>query len=191
MQETIKNLAKAFIGESQARNRYTYYASIARKEGYEQIAAIFLETADQEKEHAKHLFEYLQEMKKDLGVEEKVEATVPITLGTTIENLKAAIAGETYEHTSMYPEFAETAEKEGLQEVADRFRAYVQAETHHDERYQKILSELEAGKTFKKDEEVWWVCRECGYQHFGQEAPKVCPSCEHVQAFYQLKCETY
>ncbi|MFA4871818.1 MAG: ferritin family protein [Patescibacteria group bacterium] len=194
MKQTLMNLAKAFIGESQARNRYTFYASIARKEGYEQIAEIFALTADQEKEHAKRLFEHIQELKQKseetIG-EIKVEAPVPTTIGPTKENLVAAIAGENYEHTLMYPEFAKIAEAEGLPHIAARLKSIAKAEEHHEERYQKLLNEAAAGTVFKKEKEVWWVCRECGYVHFGQEAPIKCPSCDHAQAFYQLKCEEY
>jgi rubrerythrin len=194
MQETLKNLTKAFIGESQARNRYTYYSKVAREEGFEQIGAIFEDTANQEKEHAKRLFEHIQELKKgskeDLD-EIKVEAAAPTVYGTTVENLKAAIAGENWEHTSMYPEFAEIAEKEGLSGIAQRLRSIAKAEEHHEERYLKILKEVEAGTVFKKDKEIWWACRECGYQHFGKEAPKKCPSCDHEQAFYQVKSEEF
>lgn len=194
MQKTLENLTKAFIGESQARNRYTFYAKVARKEGYEQIGAIFQDTADQEKEHAKRLFEHIQELKKKIGgdLEEiKVEAAAPTVYGTTAENLKAAIAGENWEHTSMYPEYAETAQEEGLSEIAQRLRSISKAEEHHEERYLKLLKAVEGGTVFKKDKEIWWVCRECGYQHFGTEAPKKCPSCDHEQAFYQVKCEEY
>jgi rubrerythrin len=194
MKETLKNLTKAFIGESQARNRYTFYARTAIKEGYEQIGAIFQDTADQEKTHAKRLFEHIQELKKeekgDLG-EIKVEAAAPTVYDTTAENLKAAIAGENWEHTSMYPEFAEVAEKEGYSGIAQRLRSIAKAEEHHEERYIKILKEVEAGTVFKKDKEIWWACRECGYQHFGTSAPEKCPSCDHPQAFYQVKCEEY
>jgi rubrerythrin len=194
MKQTIQNLSKAFIGESQARNRYTYYAKIAKQEGFEQIAGIFLETAEQEKIHAKREFEHIQELKKQLGEgfeEIKVEASAPTAYGATIENLKAAIAGETYEYTDMYPEFAQTAEEEGLTNIAARFRAIAKAEEHHRERYEKLLKELEAGTTFKKSEETVWACRECGYIHVGKEAPAKCPSCDHPQAYYQVKCENY
>ncbi|MCX6796052.1 MAG: rubrerythrin family protein [Candidatus Falkowbacteria bacterium] len=194
MKETIKNLTKAFIGESQARNRYTFYAKIARDEGYEQIAAVFLLTADQEKAHAKRLFEHINELKKqsneDLS-EIIVEAAAPTTYGTTIENLKAAIAGENHEYTQMYPEFAATAEKEGLNDLAVRLRSIAKAETHHEERYKKLLEQLEQDTIFQKDKEIWWTCRECGYVHFGAAAPDKCPSCDHPQAFYELKCEEY
>ncbi len=195
MKETLKNLAKAFIGESQARNRYTMYASIARKEGFEQISEIFLLTADQEREHAKKLFDHIQELKKELTPEEMkeimVEAAVPTTVGTTAENLAAAIGGENYEHTTMYPEFAKIANEEGYPEVANRMRNIAKAEIHHEERYQKLLDNVSAGTIFKKEQEVSWVCRECGYMHTGKEAPGKCPSCDHAQAFYQVKCEEY
>jgi len=189
MKKTLENLTKAFIGESQARNRYTFYASIARKEGYEQIAEIFQITADNEKEHAKRLFEHIQGLKD--GDEMTVEAAAPLVLGTTIDNLKSAIAGEQYEYTQMYPEFADTAEQEGLDKIATRLRAIAKAEEHHGGRYQKLLAELEAGSVFKKDEPVEWVCRECGYVHKGIEPPKECPSCDHPRSFYQVKCEQY
>ena len=194
MKETIKNLTKAFVGESQARNRYTFYAKIARDEGYEQIAAIFMLTADQEKAHAKRLFEHINELKKqsdeDLS-EIKVEAAAPTTYGITIENLKESIAGENFEYTKMYPEFADQAETDGFPEIAIRLRSIAKAEEHHEERYKKILAQLEAGTIFQKDKEVWWVCRECGYVHFGVNPPEKCPSCDHPRAFYEIKCEEY
>ena len=189
MKETLKNLTKAFIGESQARNRYTFYAKLAKKEGFEQIAEIFLLTADNEKEHAKRLFEHIQELKKSDEIQ--VEAVAPLVYGKTAENLKAAIAGEHYEYTEMYPEFAKVAEKEGLSKIAKRLRAIAIAEKHHEERYKKLLKEVEAGTVFKKKKQVWWICRECGYVHFGKEAPKKCPSCDHTTSFYQIKCEEY
>ena len=193
--ETLQNLAKAFAGESQARNRYTYYAKVAQKQGYEQIAEIFLVTADQEKTHAKRLFEHIQELKKELPEEEqkeiKVDSVAPTVYDDTIKNLKAAIAGENYENTTMYPEFAKTAEKEGLKMIAARLRAIAKAEEHHKERYKKLLEQLENNTLFKKSEKVWWVCRECGYAHFGKEPPEKCPACNHPKAFYQVKCEEY
>jgi rubrerythrin len=194
MQETLSALAKAFIGESQARNRYTFYAKIARTEGYEQIGAIFEETANQEREHAHWLMKLIQELKKKIGGnldELIVEAKVPTIYGTTAENLKSAIAGEHYEQTEMYPEFADIAEKEGLPEIADRLRSIAKAEAHHEERYNKLLAQLEAGTIFKKDKEIVWVCRECGYMHIGFEPPEKCPACGHARAFYQVKCEEY
>ena len=194
MLKTIENLAKAFVGESQARNRYTMYSKVAKKEGFEQIAEIFLITADQEREHAAQLFKEIQELKKmsDQQLSAlKVEAEVPTIYGTTAENLQSAIDGENYEHTQMYPEFAEIAESEGFVKIGARLRAIAKAEEHHEERYQKLLNQVKAGTVFKKEEEVWWVCRECGYVHFGKEAPEECPSCNHARAFYQLKCEEY
>jgi len=194
MKETIQNLAKAFIGESQARNRYGFYAKAAKKEGYEQIAGIFRETADQEKEHASQLFKLINELKKESSEdlsEVKVEAAAPTILGTTVENLKAAMAGENYEHTTMYPEFAKKAKEEGLPHIEAKLKAIAKAEEHHEERYQKLLKEVEAGTVFKKEEETVWVCRECGYVHVGQEPPEECPSCNHPRAYYQVECEMY
>ncbi len=195
MKKTIENLAKAFIGESQARNRYNFYSKVARKEGFEQIAEIFLATAENEREHAKKLFEHIQELKKKIGgknlAEIKVETVAPTTFGSTADNLKAAIAGEHYENTEMYPEFAAIAEKEGLPEIAKRLKAIAKAEEHHEERYKKLLKEVEGKTVFKKEKKVWWVCRECGYTYFGIEPPKKCPSCDHKKGFYQIKCEEY
>ena len=186
---TEKNLLTAFAGESQARNRYTYFANKARKEGYVQIANIFEETANQEKEHAKRLFEHIQELKPEAEI--VIETTAPTAYGTTIENIKAAIAGEHFEHSEMYPEFAAKAEEEGLDKIALRLKAIGQAEVHHEERYKKLLEQLEKGTIFKKDQEVEWVCRECGYVHKGTEPPEECPSCDHSKSFYQVKCEEY
>ena len=176
MAQTLLNLAQAFVGESQARNRYAFYAKIAKKEGYEQIAEIFLLTADNEKEHAKRIFEHIQELKETDKII-NVEAAVPTVYGSTQENLEAAIKGEHYEYTQMYPEFAKVAQKEGYPKIAQRFK--------------KLLKEIKAGAIFKKEKEVWWVCRECGYVHFGKTPPKACPSCDHPQSFYQVKCEKY
>lgn len=194
MENTTENLVKAFIGESQARNRYTFYAKIAKKEGFEQITGIFLITAENEKEHASNLFKLINELKKKSseGLDEiKVEAVAPAVLGSTAENLKAAIAGENYEHTKMYPEFADVAETEGFPEIAERLRAIAKAEEHHEERYKKLLKEVQAGTFFKKEKDVWWVCREWGYIHFGKEPPEKCPSCDHPRSCFQLKCEEY
>ena len=194
MKKTIENLAKAFVGESQARNRYTFYAKIAKKEGYEQVAEIFLLTADNEKEHATWIFRLINELKKkgDENLDElKIEALVPTILTTTAENLKAAITGENYEYTKMYPEFTKVAEEEGLNDIAGRLKSIAKAESHHEERYKKILEEVEVGTVFKKDKEVEWVCRECGYVHVGIEPPEKCPSCDHEKSFYQIKCEEY
>jgi rubrerythrin len=194
MNQTIQNLTKAFIGESQARNRYSFYAKVAMKEGYEQIAEIFTVTAENERIHAKRLFEQINELKKKN--KEKldpimVEAEAPTTYGTTIDNLKAAIAGEHHEHSTMYPEFAEIAKNEGIPELAARLLAIAKAEEHHEERYKKLLKEVEAGTVFKKKKEIYWICRECGYMHFGKEPPVKCPACDHPTAFYQVKCEEY
>lgn len=194
MNQTIQNLVKAFIGESQARNRYTFYAKIAKKEGFEQIAEIFEKTADQEREHAKWLFRLINELKKksreDLS-EVRVEAVAPTILGDTAENLKAAISGEHYENSQMYPKFADVAEKEGFPEIAARLRAIAIAEKHHEERYKKLLKEVEGKSVFKKSKKVYWVCRKCGYVHEGREPPKECPSCGHPFNYFERKCEEF
>ncbi len=190
MKETIFNLAKAFIGESQARNRYDCYAKIAQKEGFEQIAEVFRITAENEKVHAKRLFEHIQGIKQgnDAIV---VETEAPTVYGTTVENLKAAIEGENYEYSQMYPEFAKKADEEGLGEIASRMRAIAKAEEHHEDRYKKLLAQVENSTVFKKDRELEWVCRECGFVFIGQEPPEQCPSCDHPQSYYQVKCEQY
>ncbi len=191
MQQTLNNLAKAFIGESQARNRYTFYSKAAREEGFEQIAEIFLQTADNEKEHAKRLFEHISELNKGKATELRVDAAAPTALGNTAENLKAAIAGEHYENSEMYPGFAAVAENEGFPEIAARLRAISKAEEHHEERYKKLLKGVEAGTVFKKGKKVFWVCRECGYVDFGEEPPEKCPSCGHERGYFQIKSEEY
>jgi len=191
MKKTLQNLTKAFIGESQARNRYTFYAKIARSEGFEQIAGVFSQTADQEKEHAKRLFEHISQLKGKKHQEIVVKIAAPTTFATTKDNLKAAIAGENYEHTKMYPEFAKTAAYEGYKKIASRLSAIAIAEKHHEERYKKLLQQLEKKTVFKKNKPVWWVCRECGYVHFGKTPPTKCPSCDHPTSFYQIKCEEY
>ena len=165
--KTEQNLKDAFAGESQARNKYTYYASVAKKEGYEKIAAIFLETAENEKMHAKLHFNLLA------------------GIGTTAENLKAAAAGEEEEYTDMYPRMAREAKEEGFADIAYMFEAIGKIEKHHNERYKKLLEELEAGKAFSKGEKTSWKCRECGHIHEGTEAPKICPVCKHPQAFFE------
>ncbi len=193
--ETINNLMNAFIGESMARNRYTLYSGVARKEGYEQIAEIFLLTADNEFEHGEWNFKMIRQINQKAGdhalKEIEVTASGPTTFGTTIENLKSAIVGENHEHTVMYPEYADIADKEGYPDIANRLRAIGKAETHHEERFKKILKELEEGTVFKKDKPVQWMCRKCGYVHEGNEPPEKCPSCDHEKNFYQVKCETY
>ena len=194
MKETLKNLVKAFIGESQARNRYTFYAKIAKKEGFDQIAEIFLLTAENEREHAKWLFRLINEVKKKSGEdlnEIEVEASAPTTLGSTAENLRAAIEGEHYENSEMYPGFADIAEEEGFPEIAGRLRAIAIAEEHHEDRYKKLLSKIENNTVFRDDEKVYWVCRKCGYIYEGKEPPKECPSCSHPSNYFELKCENY
>ncbi len=191
MKKTLENLTKAFIGESQARNRYSFYASVAKKEGYEKIAEVFNLTADQEKQHAKWLLRMINEIKEKDVNELTVEADAPLVFETTKDNLKAAIEGENYEHQDMYPEFAKTAREEGYDSVANRLEAIAKAEEHHEERYKKILKSLEEGALFEKEEEVWWVCRECGYHVYSKVAPQVCPSCDHPQSYYEVKCEEF
>ena len=183
---TERNLLTAFAGESQARNRYTYFASQARKEGYEQIAAVFAETADNEREHAKRLFKLLE------GGEVEIAAAFPAgVIGTTAENLEAAAAGERHEHTRMYPEFARVAEEEGFPEIAAVLRAIAVAEREHERRYLALLQNLREGKVFRKDRPVRWRCRNCGYVHEGTEAPERCPVCEHPRAFFEVLAENW
>jgi len=184
--QTEKNLVAAFAGESQARNRYTYFASKARKEGYRQIAAIFEETANQEKEHAKREFKFLQ------GGEVEITASFPAgVIGDTVDNLKAAAAGEHYEQAEMYPGFAEVAEKEGFGEIAEVFRSIAVAEKRHEERYLALAENIAGDRVFKRDKPVRWVCRNCGYVHEGMEAPKMCPACSHPQALFEVEAENY
>ena len=184
--ETEKNLLKAFAGESQARNRYTYFASQAKKDGYVQVSNVFIETANQEKEHAKRLFKFLQ------GGEVEITAAFPAgVIGTTAENLKAAAGGENHEHTSMYPEFAVTADKEGLTEIASVFRSIAVAEKQHEKRFLGLLANIENGSVFKKEEPVFWFCQNCGYVHVGVEAPEKCPACAHPQAHFMLISENW
>ena len=184
--QTEKNLLTAFAGESQARNRYSFFASQARKEGYMQISAIFEETANQEKEHAKRLFKFLE------GGDVKVEASFPAgVIGTTLENLKAAAAGEHYEQTEMYPGFAKVAAEEGFDEIAKVFSNIAVAERFHEKRYLALASNIEKGLVFKRPEKVVWRCRNCGYLHEGTEAPEKCPACAHPQAYFELVCENW
>jgi rubrerythrin len=183
---TEKNLLTAFAGESQARNRYTYFASQAKEEGYEQIAAIFLETADNEKEHAKREFKFL------VGGEAKIEAAFPAgVIGSTAQNLAAAASGEHYENTLMYPEFAQVAEEEGFQEIAAVFKAIIRAEQGHEARYLALLANLENNRVFQREEKATWRCRNCGYIHEGNTPPKVCPACGHPQAYFELEGRNY
>ncbi|NMB67045.1 rubrerythrin family protein [Candidatus Woesearchaeota archaeon] len=186
--ETSKNLLKAFAGESQARNRYTYFASVAKKEGFEQISSIFLETADNEKEHAKVFFRYLNEINEPL----EINASYPAgKIGTTKENLLAAANGENEEWSSLYPEFEEIARKEGFDEIADSFKEIAEVEQEHEKRYRRLLKNLQEAKVFKKDKVVRWKCRNCGYVYEGKEAPESCPACKHPQSYYELLEENY
>jgi rubrerythrin len=187
--ETEKNLLKAFAGESQARNRYTYFASVAKKEGYEQISAIFTETADNEKEHAKIFFKYLE---KSGGAKVEIIASYPAgKIGTTRENLLAAANGEKEEWSALYPNFEKVARKEGFKEIADSFKQIAEVEEQHEKRYRIFLKNLEDKKVFKRDKVVLWKCRNCGYVHEGKEAPEQCPACKHPQAYYELLDENY
>ena len=192
MKQTFLNLGAAFVGESMARNRYTMYNKVARTEGFEQIAGIFAETADQERVHARVLFELLQDIKAENGgVLKLANAEVPLVLGTTAENLQAAIDGEHYETTTMYPGFADIADQEGYKAIAVRLRAIAVAESHHEERYSKLLKEVKAQSVFKKEHKIIWVCRECGYVYEGTEPPVKCPACQYPSSFYQVKSEEY
>lgn len=180
--QTEKNLLTSFAGESQARNRYTFFASAAKKEGYEQISAIFTETAEQEKEHAKRMFKYLE------GGVVEITASFPAgVIGKTIDNLKAAAAGENEEWTEAYPHFAEVADAEGFPEIAEMYRRIAIAEKGHEERYRAFIKNIEDGTVFVKEEETVWQCRNCGYIHVGKEAPESCPACNHPQAYFEVK----
>lgn len=184
--QTEKNLLKAFAGESQARTRYSYFASQAVKDGYEQIADIFIETAKNEREHAKVFFKYLK------GGMVEINAEYPAgVIGTTAENLKAAAEGEKMEWGSLYPDFAETAEKEGLPEVARSFREIAKVESYHERRYRKLLENIENGRVFRRDKPVKWKCRNCGYVLEGEEPPEKCPACKHPKSYYELWMENY
>ncbi|MHA1342531.1 MAG: rubrerythrin [Promethearchaeota archaeon] len=194
MKKTIENLMTAFIGESQARNRYTIFAKIAKKEGYGLISKIFLETANQEREHAGWNYKMLQELKKNESFEElTVSAGGPTTYGTTLENLKSAIAGEDYEWKEMYPGFADVAKEEGLNDIANRLRAIAIAEKHHSERYGKLLKLIGDDAFFKRGEKIVWVCMECGYEVEMDELPEdwTCPSCSHPRDYFRKKSEDF
>jgi rubrerythrin len=183
---TEKNLLGAFAGESQARNRYTFFAGQARKDGFVQIADIFVETAEQEKEHAKRFFKFLE------GGELEISATFPAgIIGATLDNLKAAAAGENHEHTSIYPGFARVAEEEGFKDVAATFRAVSVAEKQHEKRYLDLAANIEAGRVFKRAAPATWRCRNCGYLHVGLAAPELCPACLHPQAHFELLGENW
>ena len=183
---TEKNILTAFAGESQARNRYGFFAKQAKKEGYEQISAIFEETAEQERAHAKRLFAFLE------GGEVEVTASFPAgEIATTVENLKASAAGENHEHTSMYPEFAKVAREEGFTEIAEVMLAIAVAEKMHEDRYLAMVANIENGKVFQKDSKTKWKCRKCGYVHEGDTAPDKCPACAHPQSYYEVKSENW
>jgi rubrerythrin len=184
--ETEKNLLKAFAGESQARNRYTFFMNVAKKEGYEQIAGIFQETADNEKEHAEIFFKHLE------GGEVEITAAYPAgKIGTTAENLLAAAEGEKMEWGTLYPGFGKKAREEGFDKVAESFKEIGDIEEKHEERYRRLLENVKAGNVFKRGKVVEWKCRNCGYVHDGKEAPKVCPACKHPQSYYELLAENY
>ena len=184
--QTEKNLLKAFAGESQARNRYTFFASIAKREGFEQIAAIFRETADNEKEHAEVFFKHLE------GGDVEIDATYPAgKIGTTAENLLAAAEGEKLEWGTLYPDFKQVAAKEGFKGVAESFEEIAEVEAQHEKRYRKLLANVTTGTVFKRDSDVQWKCRNCGYVHTGKESPPICPACKHAQSYYELLVENY
>lgn len=184
--KTEQNLLKAFAGESQARNRYEFFASVAKKEGLEQIAGIFIETAGQEKEHAKRFFKFLE------GGDVEIQAAYPAgKIGNTAENLKAAAMGENEEWSILYPAFAKTAAEEGFSDIATAFKMIATVEAEHEGRYLKLLENLKKGIVFEKDGEVYWMCRNCGYIHKGKKAPKECPACVHPQAYFEVKKDNY
>lgn len=190
--KTLGNLMKAFAGEAQARNRYTYYAGVARKEGYKQIEAIFLETADHEKEHAKRFYKFILEgLNGELPAMIEVNASYPVAQGTTLDNLLAAADGENEEWSDLYPSFADVAEEEGFKEIATAFRMISRSEEEHERRYRKLAENVKQNKVFKKDEKIVWKCRNCGYIHEGDTAPEVCPACVHPQAHFEVFVENY
>ncbi len=184
--QTEKNILTAFAGESQARNRYTYFASKAKKEGFVQISSVFEETANQEKEHAKRLFKLLE------GGEVEITGSFPAgIIGSTLENLKGSAQGENYEHTTMYPDFAKIARDEGFDEIATVFEAIAVAEKQHEKRYNMLALNIEKNKVFKKDSKVTWQCRNCGYIHENDEATAICPACKHPQSYFEILKENY
>ena len=183
--KTEQNLINAYAGESQARNRYTYFAKQAKEEGYEQISEIFCMTADNEKEHAKLFYEYIGNTRGH------VDAEYPFELGTTEENLESAAAGEKEEWSFLYADAEKTAREEGFDEIADTFHHVIEAEKHHEQRYLKLLENIKNDTVFSKDKEILWMCRECGYVYKGKSAPKKCPNCHHPQGYFQVLCENY
>ena len=184
--KTEQNLLKSFAGESQARSRYTFFASVAKKEGFEQIAGVFMETAEQEKEHAKRFFKFLE------GGMVEITASYPAgIIGTTMENLAAAADGENEEWADLYPAFADIAEEEGFKQIAVAFRMIAKVEAEHEKRYRKLLANLTEGKVFEKDEAIFWQCRNCGFVIEAKKAPMKCPACEHPQAYFEPKKNNY
>lgn len=184
--KTEKNLLKAFAGESQARNRYTYFSNVAKKEGFEQIAGIFQETADNEREHAEIYFKHLE------GGDVEITATYPAgRIGTTAENLLAAAEGEKLEWGTLYPGFEKIAREEDLEKAAESFKEIAEVEERHEKRYRKLLEDVKAGIVFRSDKVIEWKCRNCGYVHTGKEAPKECPACKHPQSYYERLAENY
>jgi len=184
--KTEQNLLKSFAGESQARSRYTFFASVAKKEGYEQIAGVFMETAEQEKEHAKRFFKFLE------GGMVEITASYPAgMIGTTHENLLEAANGENEEWADLYPEFAKVADEEGFKAIATAFRTIAKVEAEHEARYRKLLGRLIDGSIFEREEEIEWQCRNCGYVHTGKKAPETCPACQHPKSYFEPKKENY
>lgn len=190
--KTLENLMKAVAGESQARNRYNWYASIANKDGYKQIEAIFSETADNEKEHAKRFFKLaLEGMNGEVPADVDIAATYPLAMGNTLENLKYAAAGENEEWSALYPEFAKVADIEGFPDIASAFKMILKVEQRHETRFRKLAANIADGKVFKKDESAYWICRNCGYVHECSSAPDKCPACLHPQAYFEIFKENY
>lgn len=190
--KTAENLMKAFAGESQARNRYTFYASVADKEGYKQMKSLFLETADNEKEHAKRFYKLLLDgLKDELPAAVQINADYPVAQGTTIDNLVAAAGGEHEEWSVLYPEFAKVAREEGFSEVATAFEMIALVERRHEARYTKLLENIKEKKVFERNEKVFWKCSNCGYVHEGNAAPEKCPACLHSKNFFELFTEAY
>ncbi|MGV8905707.1 MAG: rubrerythrin [Acetobacterium sp.] len=191
--QTLVNLMASFVGESQARNRYTFFASIAKKEGYQQISNIFIETAGNEKEHGEVFYKYIASNEYVLGeaLDINVNANFPVALGDTKNNLLHAASGENEEWHTLYPQFAEVAKEEGFPEIADNWLEICVAEKAHETRYLKLAANIELGRVFKRFSDVKWKCGNCGYIHTGSEAPKLCPACKHDQAYFELFVETY
>ena len=190
--KTAENLLKAFAGESQARNRYTYYASVADKEGYKQIRNLFIETADNEKEHGKRFYKFLLEgLTGELPTSIEIQASYPVAQSNTFDNLKAAASGENEEWSELYPAFAKVAAEEGFAEIANAFKMIAAAETWHEQRFLKLAANVEQGTVFKKGGKTYWKCGNCGYVHEGDSAPEICPACVHPQAHFELYAENY